>query len=160
MTIKEQLKYMINVNRRVAEMILPDITEDESLATVDKIPNHIRWLTGHIACTHAFALSKLGKTEKEWDDLEELFSSGKELASDPSVYPSMADLRGMLSDIHDRTLDLIENIDESALAQEVGEGDQKRAVWQRMVFYQMHEFYHAGQIVHIRRAIGRERPFG
>ncbi len=160
MTIKEQLKYMVNINKMVAKSILEDVTEPESLITVDKIPNHIRWLTGHIVYSDGTMLIKLGDTTDDWERLKDLFTGGSELADDPSVYPSMAELRNWLNDIHNRTIKAIDNIDESALAEEVGEEGEKRAVWQRICFLLMHEFYHAGQIVNIRRALGRERPFG
>jgi hypothetical protein len=160
MSIKEQLKYMIGVNKLVAKNILEDVTEEESLVIVDKIPNHIRWLTGHIVYTNGFALMKFGDTADDWEKLDDLFGTGSELVPDPSVYPSMTDLRAWQTDIHDRTLKAVDSIDDLFLAEDVGEEGQKRPVWQRMLFYQMHEFYHAGQIVNIRRAIGRERPFG
>jgi uncharacterized damage-inducible protein DinB len=160
MSIKEQLKYMVNVNKLVAGRILEDITEEESLVIIEKIPNHIRWQVGHMVYSAGFALMKLGDTKDDWEKLKSLFRGGNELAEDPSVYPSMAELRNWLGDIHDRTLKALDAVDEAALAEEVGEENQKRAAWQRYTFLYMHEFYHSGQIVQIRRALGRERPFG
>jgi len=160
MSMKEQLKYMVNINKLVAGNILPDITEEESLVRIEKIPNHIRWQVGHMVYSAGFALMKLGDTEDDWERLKSLFAGGNELADDPSVYPSMEQLRGWLGDIHERTLKILDEVDDATLAEEIGEEGQKRPAWQRYTFLCMHEFYHAGQIVQIRRALGRERPFG
>ena len=160
MSIREQLKYMVSVNQLVAKNILEDITEPESLIIVDKLPNHIRWITGHIVYSGGVPLMKLGDTKDDWERLKDLFAGGSELAKDPSVYPSQAELRSWLADIHERTLTALDKVDEAMFEIETGEGEQKRPAWKRYVFLYMHEFYHAGQIVQIRRAIGRPRPFG
>lgn len=161
MSIKEQLKYMVNINKLVAENILPDITDEESLVRIDKISNHIRWLMGHIVYSAGLSLTKLGDTRDDWEGrFKSLFAGGTEPAEDPSVYPSMDELRSWLSDIHQRTLKALDEVDEAALAEEIGVEGQNRPAWQRYTFLCMHEFYHAGQIVQIRRALGRQQPFG
>lgn len=160
MSIKEQLKYMVNINRQVAKSILEDVTEPESLIIVDKLPNHIRWITGHIVYSGGGPLMKLGDDKDDWDRLKDLFAGGSEPAHDPSIYPSQAELRSWLYDIHERTLAALDKVDENFFAEDIGVEGKERPAWQRFTFLYMHEFYHSGQIVQIRRAIGRGRPFG
>jgi uncharacterized damage-inducible protein DinB len=159
MTVREQLQYMVSVNKTVAGRLLDDMTDEESVVMIDKIPNHIRWQTGHMVYSNGFALTQLGSEDMEWRKYDKLFGGGSKIAGDPSVYPSIAELRETLNSFYDRELELLENISDEDLERDVGEEGKPMPAWKRFSFMCMHDFYHAGQIVQIRRALGRERPF-
>jgi uncharacterized damage-inducible protein DinB len=150
---------MVNVNKTVAGRLLDDMTDEESVVMIEKIPNHIRWLTGHMVYSNGFALTQLGSKDSGWRKYEKLFGGGSEIAVDPSTYPSIAELRETLNSFYDRELELLENISDEDLERDVGEEGKPMPAWKRFSFICMHDFYHAGQIVQIRRALGRERPF-
>lgn len=159
MNVREQLQYMVNVNKMVVGRLLDDMTDEESLVMFDKLSNHIRWLTGHIVYSNGFALTQLGSKDMDWKKYEKLFGGGSEIAGDPSIYPSIDELRETLNSFYDHELELLENISDEDLQRDVGEEGKPMPAWKRFSFMCMHDFYHAGQIVQIRRALGRERPF-
>jgi hypothetical protein len=159
MMIKEQLKYMVNVNKLVAGNILPDITEEESLVRIDRIPNHIRWQVGHMVYSNGFALTQLGDGDMDWRKYGKIFGGGSVIAGDPSVYPSIAELMKTLIGFYDRELELLEKLSDNDLNKDVGEEGKPMPAWKRFSFMCMHDFYHCGQIVQIRRALGHGRPF-
>lgn len=159
MNVREQLQYMVNVNKMVAGRLLDDLTDEESAVMFDNLSNHIRWLTGHAVYSNGFALTQLGSKDMDWQKYGKLFSGGTEIAGDPSTYPTIAELREILNSFYDRELELLENISDEDLERDVGEEGKPMPAWKRFCFMCMHDFYHAGQIVQIRRALGRERPF-
>ena len=160
MAYREQLLYMLKTNRGVARKVLEDITEEESLARTSENLNHIRWLTGHLVYSNSYALSLLGDDSEDYKGVEKLFGAGSKVTDDSSAYPSMTSLRERLYSIHEKSIEALEKIEDTDLEREVGEGKHKGPVWQKMTFFCMHEFYHAGQVVNVRNTIGRERPFG
>ena len=159
MKVKEQLQYMVNVNKTVAGRLLDDMTDEESLVLVDKIPNHIRWQAGHMVYSNGFALTQLGNNDQDWQKYGKTFGGGSEIADDPSAYPPIAELRETLYRFYDRELELLENISDAELEKDVGDEGKPMPAWKRFSFMCMHDFYHAGQIMQIRRALGRARPF-
>jgi uncharacterized damage-inducible protein DinB len=71
----------------------------------------------------------------------------------------MAELKQVLNQTYEKEIKLLEGIGDTDLKKEIGEEGKKKPIWQALAFYCLHDFYHAGQITAVRRALGRERPF-
>ena len=159
MAKRDMLLYMLKVNQQALKQLIDHITEAESLTRHNGHGNHIRWHTGHLICYNSNGLTLLGEANENDKSLSKLFGAGSEIADDPAAYPSMAELKQQLYGVYERAIELIEDMTEADLEKQFGEGEKKRPIWQPLAFYCLHDFYHAGQITALRRALGRERPF-
>ncbi len=162
MGINDNLKGMIEMNRRATGMLLEGITEEESIFRGEYNVNHIRWLTGHVVL-HAYKrLRALRNDVTIPDNYEKLFGRGSELTDNTSEYPSLDALRKELDDVHDKTLKYLETLSADDLDKEIETlvaGRKSKSI-DAASFLCMHEFYHAGQIATLRRTLGHERTFG
>ncbi|UCD94305.1 MAG: DinB family protein [Candidatus Zixiibacteriota bacterium] len=160
MSIQKHLLYMLHLNQEVTRKLVDDINEEESMARGPGRHNHIRWQVGHLLYSLNYTKTLLGDQESDYSSFEKLYGGGSEVSDDPSAYPSLSELKEQLYAAHQAAISLVEGIAEPDLTKEIGEGERKSHVWQAVTFLCMHEFYHNGQITHIRKALGRERPFG
>ena len=160
MARREQLAYMLKTTAEIVKPLIDDITEEESMVRGSDRFNHIRWQTGHLIHTDNFILQALGQNKTAPESYTDLFAgNNREISDDPEHYPLMAALRTEILVLHKRLIDLVEEVDEAIFDQEIPWGESKAPVWRGITFLCMHDFYHAGQITHIRKALGRERPF-
>jgi len=160
MSYRNQLIYMLKNNRDVMKKLIDDVTEEESLEQGSHGFNHIRWQVGHLLYAAGYSYSLLNQEYDDFTQYKDLFGGGAELSEDPSVYSNMADLRDKMYAVHNDVIAAMEKSSEDDLTVEIGEEGKKTTVWQTINFLCMHEFYHAGQIVNIRKILKRERPFG
>lgn len=158
MTRRDHLLYMLKTNQHVIKRLLDDITEEESMVRGEGGLNHIRWLAGHLYGSDGYCFSLLGVKDDSTGQYSKIFGGGSVVSDDPTTYPSMAELRDLLYKSHERLFKIISDLSDNELEREIGE-EKKQPVWQPLTFLAMHEFYHAGQIVQIRKMLGRERPF-
>lgn len=159
MTIRENLLYMMRINKQALWRLIDDISEEESMRRLDGRLNHIRWQTGHILYTNSIALSLLGDETEYFNNLKETFGGGSIISIEPSDYPPMSELRKRLYELYDKLIGAVESAADDDFARETGEGKEREPVWQTLAFFCMHDFYHAGQITQLRRMMGREKPF-
>ncbi|MEW5923848.1 MAG: DinB family protein [Candidatus Zixiibacteriota bacterium] len=160
MSYRENLLYMMKVNQQVLKRLVDDITEEESLEQGAHGHNHIRWQTGHLVHSNVFILKCLGEDIDDFGNYKELFGGGSKIADDPSVYPSLAELRAQLFELQAKSIAAAEKIPDADLEKGVDWGERKVPAWQSISFLCMHDFYHSGQIVNIRKILNREQPFG
>jgi len=159
MSRKDHLLYKLKFNQQVMKKLLDDITEEESMVRGEHGQNHIRWLAGHIFRSDLHGLIILGIDDGSYEKYGKLFGMGSVISDDPKAYPSMAEVRKMLYKSHDRLFETISKSSDADLEKQITDGGNKRPAWQALTFLAMHEFYHAGQIVYIRKLLGRDRPF-
>jgi len=159
MAKRGHLVYMLKTTAQIVKPLIEDITEEESMERTEHRFNHIRWQTGHLAHSDYSILALLSHDKGEPKDYGKIFGGGTELSDEPSAYPPMADLRGELFDLQNRVIKLAEEADDDVFEREIDWGSKKVPVWQAISFLCLHNFYHAGQITQIRKALGRGRPF-
>ena len=162
MGVKDNLKGMLEVNRRATGVLLDGITDEESLFRGEYNVNHIRWLTGHIVL-HAYKRLKVMQYKVVFPDgYEKLFDRGSELMDNTDEFPSIDILRKELDDVHEKTLKYLESLSDDDLEKSIESHvpGQQTTVINAASFLCMHEFYHAGQIATLRRVLGHERTFG
>lgn len=157
----EVLKPHVTTVQSLLRRLLDDITEEESLRTFEKNPNHIKWLTGHLIFTAKLQAKTVGgdfETPAGWS---EIFRRGAPAPKPGDKLPAMADLRAQLYVGHEKVLSLIETANDSYLETErVIAPNWNDTPINSILFLCAHDFYHGGQIVMIRRAMGKERSFG
>ncbi len=161
MTNAENLTYMYRLDGRALKALVEDVTEEESLVQGKDGLNHIRWLTGHLVFESNFVLTMLGCPPVELpESYQKLFDAGSELRADPSVYPSMAQLRTQLYEVSERVAEAVSKASDTALDEKLPKEIGFDAVrGQAVTFMAMHTFYHCGQIAVMRRVLGRQRAF-
>jgi uncharacterized damage-inducible protein DinB len=160
MSIQKHLLYMLHLNQEVTKKLVDDISDDESMARGPGRHNHIRWQIGHLLYSLNYTKTLLGDSDSDYSRFEKLYGGGSEVSDDASAYPPISELKEQLYAAYQEAIALVENSAESDLTKEIGEGERKSQVWQAVTFLCMHEFYHNGQITHVRKSLGRERPFG
>jgi uncharacterized damage-inducible protein DinB len=155
--LRSHLVTMHGAVRRLVE----DISEEESMRTINGYQNHIKWLTGHILTTTALSGKLLGGRINLPEGWNELFRRGAALNPDPKAFPAMEAVRERLFDYQRMVIEFVDLTAEAELGSEIeiAPGWQDTRIG-AVLFLKAHDFYHAGQIAVIRRALGRERSFG
>ncbi len=159
---RDILKAHVAAVQGATERLVGDITEPESLVTIDGgYHNHIKWLTGHLAIVNTGSVKALGgeaQLPKGWTDV---FRRGAPTPPKNLTSPSYAEVRERLLGIHAQILELIDHTDDDRLLKVVQiDNEWKDSPMQAVSILVAHEFYHAGQMAVIRRSLGRERSFG
>lgn len=163
MAVRDNLLYMLNVNKGALHKLLDDVSEEESMERGKDNTPHIRWQTGHLAHTCGWGAGLLSGEHDflQSDQYKELFGGGSEVSDDPAAYPPFSQLRDELYEAIDKSIAAAGEMTDEQLEADVPEGQgPKSSIINVAQFLCMHAFYHAGQITQLRRVMGRERPFG
>ena len=160
MAIKDHLLNMISSNQFMAKKLLDDVSEEDSMARGKDNFNHIRWQVGHMLYADTYALSLVGGELKSDTDFDKLFGGGSVCSDNPSDYPAYAELRDHLFAVYDMLNEAVEKASDADLEKPTDEKEKADPKWKTISFMMMHDFYHSGQVVHIRKVLGRDRPFG
>ncbi len=161
MSAKANVQWMYGYNQGALKRVINDITEEESLFRGKDNLTHIRWLTGHLVVSADQMLCSLGGESLLSEKWKTLFERGSGFSDDPSVYPSMADLRAALYEYQEKITARLESLTDEQLSTKLAADSSFEATAaQAMTFLCAHEFYHLGQIVTLARLQGREQPFG
>ncbi|MEE9443287.1 MAG: DinB family protein [candidate division Zixibacteria bacterium] len=158
---REHLKFILERCKGGIDALLKNITEEDSLFRLDGYPNHIRWEVGHMARGLSQILNCLTDETDFPKNWTELFSRGAVLASDSSVYPSLEEIKLKMDYLYDKIFSVLDKIEDEKLEEEI----QIFTEWKNSrihgaLFLCMHDFHHGGQIMVLRRVIGKERVFG
>lgn len=158
---KDDLVFMLTMCRNGTNSVLRDITEEESLRRVDGYPNHIRWEAGHMARGISQILQCLTDELNFPVNWTELFSRSSIILEDSSDYPSLGEIKAHSDNLYVKLFETLTSVDDAKLEEEVQIFDTWKAARVRgALFLCMHDFYHAGQITVLRRALGKEGTFG
>ncbi len=161
MAKKENLLFLLGSNESAVRRLVDDVTDEESLVRGKDNLQHIRWQTGHLVYNAYLILRSLGEPGSLPDNWDTLFRRGCGFSDDANMYPSMAELRDKLYWFYDQIKARASKMSDDELDQVLDpEPVFDTGAMNAALFFCTHEFYHAGQIVIIRRILGRERPFG
>ena len=161
MSAQNHLYRIVRTVHGATRRLLDDVTEEESLVTVPGCPNHIRWLAGHLVTGTAMALAAAGAPVELPAGWPALFERGAPVAADAGSFPPMREIRDRLYADHARLQDALRRAKPEELEREneIQPGWKQNAT-DAVHFFTVHEFYHAGQIAMVRRALGRAGAFG
>jgi hypothetical protein len=125
--------------------------------------SHIAWQVGHLAMAeYRLALERIrGKRSDDEQILPavflERFGKGSTPAADPTVYPSIEEIRRVFEAVHRQVLNEVAGIDEVALDAPPAAShilfNTKRGA---LLWCAEHEMLHAGQIGLLRRLLGSQ----
>jgi hypothetical protein len=146
------LQKMLEFTRRVVHLHVDDITHDESLIQPEPGGNCLNWVLGHIIATRNLELQKLHQAPLWNEETAAPYRQGSKgiRRGATGVQP----LANLLADF-DRSNDILSAkftaLTDAEAAAPLGAG----TVRDSLVFFRMHEAYHAGQISLLRRLIGK-----
>ncbi|MBI5266884.1 MAG: DinB family protein [candidate division Zixibacteria bacterium] len=157
----DNLLYLLKTTHGATMKTLDGISEADSLVTIPGNPNHIRWITGHLAASAVHQARALGVTAAIPSEWSAPFGRGVEPVADNSLYPSMEALRLKLGELHEVIQSGTEGKSDAELDVEIEViPGWKATVMNFANFFCIHEFYHAGQVAMIRHTLGKTRLFG
>jgi uncharacterized damage-inducible protein DinB len=159
MSQREQILSMFQLLASSSKLLIDDVTEEESMVRSEHRFNHIRWQTGHLVHSNYQILRLLDESRAAHPGLKEIFDYRTELSDDPNFYPTMAELRRLMKEVEKDIEEAAKEAPDAAFDREVVWGEGKIPVSHMIGFLCMHNFYHCGQITHIRKMLGRPRPF-
>lgn len=158
---KAELKKLLTTTQGAFRRLIDDITEDESLVTINGNPNHIKWITGHALHSATQKLKAVGGEFELPEKWVELFRRGAPVSNDIASYPPFGEIREKLFQVHESIEKACENVSEDHLARPFDSSGRIKSTNISFAFFlAAHEFYHAGQIMQLRRHLGRDRLFG
>ena len=160
-TPKDILRYQVEMMHSIIKKVIDDITEEESMRTIGKSPNHIKWQTGHLVFAAMLTGKALDANMQPPEGWDKLFGRGAEPPDKQKSFPPMAQLRSTLYDFQKQVLAQIDRISEQHLTtKRLISGTWEDTPLNAVLFLCGHDFYHCGQIALIRHELGRERSFG
>ncbi|MFH1687817.1 MAG: DinB family protein [bacterium] len=159
MTCKETLLYLLKTSQFISDKLIDDVSEEDSLVRGRDQSNHIRWQVGHLVYFGKYILFLAGQGDESFRQLEGDFGYKSVVRDDGSGYLALAELKEQLADVHRQLYEFVEKASDGELDKIV---DEKKGtpVAEQIAFWSLHETYHAGQIIPVGKALGRERPFG
>ena len=151
--------FIYNRNQDMLAKAVEGLTEEQWSARPLESCNSVLWLLGHLIWARSRALKLVGFTwTKPWLDM---FARGSRPA-DNQQYPPANDLLDAWEDLCSTFPATLEEIPHDVLAQPVQQPSPSfdGTVGGMVSFLAMHESYHVGQIVYVRRLLGGEGIVG
>lgn len=158
---KSDLINLMSTQQGAVKKLLDDVTDEESTYRLYEQANHIRWLAGHLVYNAGLVLKYLGSEGECPADWEIMFSRGSVTGEKSPAYPSIMEIRNQLYSMYKKQLQLLDKMTTEDFTKNLDTIDESGDSPLRSIqFLCSHEFYHLGQIMMIRRMLGRDRSFG
>lgn len=154
----------IRIARRYSEDLLSNVDDAGWFNFPAGGVSHIAWQAGHLAvCEYGLALKRIRGVKPDDDQIVSaehfaLFGKGSVPEADAAKYPSVSEIRELLTRIHAAALSELESLTEEAANESVGEPKHPMfgTKLEALRFCAAHEFLHAGQIGLLRRQLGNQ----
>ncbi len=132
---------------------LEGLTHDELWTTPTERNNAMLWIAGHVVQTRAMILQLLGEpVETGWG---KLFDRGAPAVVDRDRYPSRDEIDKAMREITPRLQAKLSSLDDAYLAGPARmQVPGTKTVADELGFFALHESYHVGQLVYIRKGLG------
>ncbi len=161
----ERIERMIQQSEMVRRMLkgyLTDLTPDQWFWTPGEGLTHIAWQIGHLAASEYALLLKrvrgVEEADKRFmpDEFFAHFSRGSTPTPEPAANPPVEEILRTFDDVHDRCIAAVEGYDEGQLDQPLDQPHPVFTTKLAAIEYQpVHEAMHIGQIVLLRRLMGK-----
>ena len=153
----------IEFARAYTNELFQDVIDDEWFQIPEGCVSHLAWQMGHLAMAE-YGLTMLRLRGKEptdsafiTNDFMRAFKKGSTPKADPSLYPSVTDIRGTFDAVHAQALTELAKWSEKDLRDQLPAPYAVESTKLGSVFFcPCHEMLHAGQIGLIRRMLGKE----
>lgn len=151
----------IDFARNYTLELVRDVAENDWFTIPAGNVSHIAWQLGHLAMAE-YGLTLLRTRDRRLEDQQLIsndfmrcFKKGSEPVADSSVYPSPAQIRAVLQEVHQQALREVPTFSEALLSESL---PAPTAVYPNklgsILFCPIHEMLHAGQIGVLRRQLG------
>jgi hypothetical protein len=142
---------LYHMNFRAIRALFRDVSEEEARRRPDGRRNPMHWMLGHVTSYRAELLALLGETPRRGEGLKAIF--GKDVRSEESSWPPVADLLAQLADLEEQLFACLRRMGDRAFEKKV---DVPTGVaMPAVVFLHFHESYHVGQLGYVRTWIGK-----
>ena len=131
---------------------LEGLSNEELKTAPTKRNNSILWVAGHIVQTRATVLQLLGESvDTGW---ENLFDRGATV-SDAKQYPSREDIARVMHEVSPRLHAKLGSLKDEHLTRPANIGVPGiKTFADELAFFALHDSYHIGQMVYIRKGLG------
>ena len=156
-TTHESAKAVLELARRSTLKMVDDIPAEKFCHKPVDGANHALWVLGHLAVTEDWFASTLANRESVIDESwGPLFGMKSEPSDDPTIYPSIDEIKSALERARQSLLTGFESLDEQQLQGPVPEELEGFAPNVGGAAYTLawHEGFHAGQLSAVRRSLG------
>jgi uncharacterized damage-inducible protein DinB len=151
--------FIFKRNQDMLAKAIDGLTDEQWVARPQDSCNSALWLLGHMVWARSRALKLLGFTwTKPWLDM---FARGSKPA-EASEYPTVEDLLDAWHELGSVFIATLEEIPSDVLAKPVDQPSPSfdGTVGGMVSFLSMHESYHVGQVVYVRRLLGSNGVIG
>lgn len=153
----------LEMGQWLLEQALNDLSADEWFHQPVPGAGHAAWLLGHIATSEDRLVALLTGGVPALDpSLRDVLGGQSEASQDRSRYPAPADLLAMFRSVRQRSLDSLRSVPPEAWDEPAPEGirGQARTKGAGWALLPTHHYWHAGQILMIRRALNKPKILG
>ena len=154
----------IQTARDYSNDLLDNVPDEAWFQMPDGHVSHIAWQAGHLAvCEYGLALKRIRGSQPGDDELVnadafQLFGKGSVPVADATTYPTVAEIRALMSRVHEQVISELESLDESVLSESSTDPPHRMFSTKggSLTWCAQHEFLHAGQIGLLRRQAGEK----
>jgi len=139
-------------NDNLAFRALEGLTQEELWRSPTDRNNAMLWVAGHVVQTRAMVLRQLGEPiDTGWGDL---FERGAKL-SDAKQYPERDEIERVMRDVASRIQTKLASLEDKFLGGPATmELPNATTMADQLAFFALHDSYHVGQMVYIRKSLG------
>lgn len=140
------------INNSFVPGALDGLTDKELWSSLTPRNNTMLWVAGHVVQTRAMILQILGEpVDTGWG---KLFDRGATVG-ESSQYPSGGDIVRVMAEITPRLMAKLASLDDETLAKPATIGvPGTQTLADELAFFALHDAYHIGQMVYIRKGLG------
>lgn len=158
MTVKEVLIHTIEQAAWITRMYLNDLSDADLLIRPVPSMNHVAWQLGHLVASEHFKVTTLGHKMPELPrGFAEAHSKANASCDDPCRFASTAEYLSLMKKMHAGTIAAIKATPDEGFDKTAPEAMRQYSPTIGAVFNLIgtHEFMHHGQIVALRRKLGK-----
>lgn len=157
MITSEMVDGIFKRNLRVIKRQIDGLTDDDALLQVPFRGNCLNWVLGHILDSRQAAFRYFDLPNMVKDNIKELYGSGSAAITPESKHiPPMSELIELLDNCEIVISEHLSSLSEEDMKKEVGEGERKGLLGEKLEFLAWHECYHVGQTEYLRQLAGTD----
>jgi hypothetical protein len=144
-------------NLKVIKRQIDGLSDDDALMQVPFRGNCLNWVLGHILDSRQAALRYLDIPGNVDENIDTLYGGDSAPITPQSKnIPPMSQIMTILNETEKLIDEKINSLTEEDMEKEVGSGDRKALLGEKMEFLAWHEGYHVGQTEYLRQLTGTD----
>ena len=159
MNTKDTIRETLNLSHFILKSYVGDLTDADLMRRPGPGCNHIAWQLGHLIASECSLLNGIqaGSAPSLPAGFEDQHSKAKATGDDPKQFHTKAQYLELTEKVHAATLALLERFPEADFAKPAPENFRKMfpTMGNMFILIATHPMMHAGQVVPVRRALGK-----